>query len=107
MDQFWSYLVGVAIPLTLMGLIAIGRWVRRILHHLAQVHLLAVSVDSAVNHRPESDPKIYDLVKAASEQAIANGEATERVVDQLAEHSRNDEVNFADLRERLAHMPQT
>lgn len=102
-----QYLIGVSVPVTLMALVAIGRWVRRILAQLEQVHAIATSVDAAVNHRPASDPKIYDLVKDAHEQAQRNGEAAERLEDQFAEHTRSDEINFADLRDRLAHMPQT
>lgn len=107
MDQLVQYLVGVAVPVTLMALVAIGRWVRTTMRQLEDVHALATSVDAAVNHRPESDPKIYDLVKDANEQASRNGEASARLEEQFAEHSRSDEVNFADLRSRLAVMPQT
>lgn len=107
MDQFWSYLVGVAIPLTLMALVAIGRWVRRILHQLEQVHHIAASVDSAVNHRPPDEPSIYDLVKTANEQAVANGEGVAALSDSFHQHMRDDEINFADIRARLAQMPQT
>ena len=102
-----QYLVGVAVPLTLMGLVVLGRWVRKILQQLEQVHALAVDVNSAVNHRPSGDPKLYDMVKDASIQAKENCEASARLEQQLAEHSRSDEINFADLRSRLAVMPQT
>lgn len=102
-----QYLIGVSVPLTLMALVAIGRWVRKILRQLDQVHALAVDVNSAVNHRPSGDPKLYDMVKDAGAQAKENGEASARLEQQFAEHVRSDEVNFADLRSRLAVMPQT
>ena len=62
-----QYLIGVSVPLTLMALLAIGRWVRTILQQLEQVHALAVDVNSAVNHRPSGDPKLYDMVKDPNE----------------------------------------
>ena len=95
------YLIGVAVPLTLMGLVAIGRWVRKILAQLEEVHALAVSVDSAVNHRPKGDPKLYDMVADAAARAKENGEAAARLEEQFRDHSANDEYNFADLRQRL------
>lgn len=100
-------LVQVVVFLVIALLVVIGRWIRKIHKQLDAVHDLAISVDSAVNHRPSGDPKLYDMVKAAGEQAMANGEASEELKVQFAEHSRNDEVNFADIRARLAHMPQT
>lgn len=106
MESFVQYLVGVAVPLTVALVIAIARWVRRTMSMLDEVHGLAVSVDSAVNHRPSTDPKIYDLVKEAAVQATKNGETAERLESQFADHTRSDEINFADLRSRLAAMPQ-
>lgn len=107
MESFVQYLVGVAVPVTVLLIVAIARWVRRTMVMLGEVHGLAVSVDSAVNHRPAGDPKLYDMVKAAGEQASKNGEAAERLEGQFVDHSRSDEINFADLRSRLAAMPQT
>lgn len=101
MEQLVQYLVGVAVPLTVALVLAIARWVRRTMKQLDEVHALAVSVDSAVNHRPVSDPKLYDLVRGAAEQAVANGEATSRLESQFRDHAANDEYNFADLRQRL------
>lgn len=105
MTQFVQYLVGVAVPLTVALILAIARWVRRTMSMLDEVHVLAVSVDSAVNHRPPGDPKIYDMVKEAAVQATKNGEMAERLESQFADHTRSDEINFADLRSRLAAMP--
>lgn len=105
MTQFVQYLVGVAVPLTVALILAIARWVRRTMSMLDEVHGLAVSVDSAVNHRPSTDPKIYDLVKDAHAQALRNGDTAERLEGQFVEHMRSDEINFADLRARLAAMP--
>lgn len=89
-----QYLIGVSVPLTLMAVLAIGRWVRRILNQLQQVHALAVGVDKAVNRRPFGDPTIYEMVKE-------NGEASARLEEQFRDHAANDEYNFADLRQRL------
>lgn len=107
MTQLVQYLVGVAVSVTVMLLVGIARWVRATKRQLDEVHAITSSVDAAVNHRPPSDPKIYDLVKDAHEQARRNGETAERLEGQFAEHTRSDEINFADLRSRLAHMPQT
>lgn len=96
-----AVIAGVVSPLILAGLVAIGRWVRTILRQLEQVHALAVDVNSAVNHRPKGDPKLYDMVKKAGERAVANGEASERLEAQFADHAKNDEYNFADLRQKI------
>lgn len=99
MDSFVQYLVGVAVPLTVALVVAAARWMRRTMNKLDEVHSLAVQVNGAVNHRPPGDPKLYDMVKE-------NGETSARLEGQFRDHAANDEYNFADLRARLAAMPQ-
>jgi len=105
-ESLQQIMVNVAVFLIIAALVVVGRWIRRILHQLDEVHTIAGDVNRAVNNHPEGDPKLYDMVKDAAQQAILNGETADRLEVQFADHSRSDEINFADIRSRLAHLPQ-
>lgn len=69
-----QYVVGVLTPLTVIGIVALGRWIRQTMKLLEQVHRMAAdtdrtvhAVDTAVNGRPKNEPTIYALASETAE----------------------------------------
>lgn len=97
-------IVNVTVFLVIAVLVVFGRWLRQTKRTLDDAHSMLSEVNHAVNCRPKGDPTLYEL---AAEGKVAAAEAKQvaaTAVAQLNKHSRDDEVNFADLRARFAAM---
>ncbi len=96
-----AIIAGVASPLILIALGAIGRWLHKIWREIQQLLKVADQLNHAVNNRPAGEPTIYELAAEGKVAATEAKEAAASLANDFAEHMKNDEWSFADLRDRV------